>query len=184
LNGGTVIPPTPALTSISETSAEYSWDFQNVARYGADFDGTGFDLTYNVIAPTYAQWGYQTVNWVFTDLDWIGFPGEIITGVTVISNDFMSCPQAPLSQCSIENMNSVAIDLVEFGDDFIHMSIGLIQLHTYDAYPLFNPIGMEDAVFNARIEITTEGGKVPVPATLALLGLGLAAISFTRKHKA
>lgn len=154
---GDTVECTSALVGASDCSAASA-----VVGAGAEFsiDAPAPGMFIDIGASSIQLTGNVGTNWflgnLFTlsDLDWIGFPGGFITNV-------------------------ILSDVIGVGGDFLQSDISFTE-HSVSIDP---SLTNWDSGSSALLTIVVDH-NVPAPATLALFGLGLAGLGWSKRKKA
>jgi hypothetical protein len=146
--------------TFSATGSQLVTNFSTIGA-GAEATGIGGRLDFDFGASSLTVTQTQSLlsfsvfgNYVFSGLDWVGDPTGIITGITIASND---------------GFTGGLVNNFSFTDHSI----------TFNLDPGTSTPGIgKSVVFN----IVTNH-SVPEPTILALFGLGLAGLGFSRRRK-
>lgn len=128
--------------------------------FDVDVDGANDEII--ITSADQGQWFYDVMTFEFTDLDWLGTPGSI-ANVSVLSDNVGDLFPDPFD-----------ITTLSWTADSI-----LLELTGTDGRGVISP--GEQIVLG----LTTRHDPIPEPATLSLLGLGLAGLVYRgRKQRA
>jgi len=172
--------PTMASATVSDPGVEFSksnvgnFFFNNEHR--ADFAADTLTISWFLAANT-STFGISFIDMKFTSLDWVNMPSSVITGVTRISNSFVSCPDWPFNVFFCTQGDLLSSDVTAtFGPHNIDVHIPNTRLN--------GNLWSQDVVLQAVFQIQATHDLIPEPTTLALMGLGLAGIGWKRRKAA
>lgn len=120
-----------------------------------DVFDSGFSVSFSGGAPNFNISGAGLVSVELSDLDWVGLPG-------VITDAYLDDYSCVGPQCGF----GPQIESLAWGDDFV----------TVDFRSMIG-----DEVYVFAIEAEHTGGVIPEPATMTLMGLGLAGMALRRR---
>lgn len=161
---------------------------------GAKFGGSAIDQywvqTNNIIGDSIWDLGFEaTKAAVFNTIDHGPMPLEAIESTVYLSNDMVTWTQAVTERVWMEGIYS---DTSVLWDGFVYaVGTGTSATFRYASVIWGGPGALQadgdneiNGIMGLRGDYTGDPGKVPEPASIALMGLGLLGFGFTRKRKA
>lgn len=179
----------PVISTLQNGIVDFEED-RVLPKWTVDFENDSVTIDLNWDTDTGISFGNGNKHFVFSDIDFVGEPNRYLAGLSLVSNSFIDCKEGVANYlCGADDIEPLIPTLVDVSADSFHVWFPHINLQTIGQLNpspgLYVDAGIpESAAVTYRFLTALEGDQstpMPIPTSLALLSIGLAAFGYTRK---